>query len=290
MGVRIGVVGSVNLDLVASGAPLPSAGETITGARFAQHPGGKGANQALAAKRLGADVFMIGRTGADALADPALDLLRRDGVDVGGVMAELGESTGMALISVSPEGENQITVASGANMTLSHDAAMNLPDCNAILCQLEVPLAAIQGAAERAKACGALFAVNLAPATALPSELLSQIDLIIVNEIEGAYYGDALYTDCVRVAVTYGAKGCALFDRGLEVARARAFDVPVVDTTGAGDTFCAGLVVALSEGKAAQDALNFASAAAALSVTKQGAQPSLPWRADVEALLKQAAT
>lgn len=290
MGVTIGVVGSVNLDLVASGAPLPSAGETVTGARFAQHPGGKGANQALAAKRLGADVFMIGRTGTDALADPALDLLRRDGVDVGGVMAELGESTGVALISVSSDGENQITVASGANLTLGQDAANDLPDCDAILCQLEVPLAAIQGAAERAKACGALFAVNLAPATALPSELLSQIDLAIVNEIEAAHYGDALYTDCVRVAVTFGAEGCTLFERGREVARARAFDVPVVDTTGAGDTFCAGLVIALCEGRAAQDALDFASAGAALSVTKQGAQPSLPWRADVEALLKRAST
>ncbi|MEM1036662.1 MAG: ribokinase [Pseudomonadota bacterium] len=286
MSVRIGVVGSVNLDLVASGAPLPRAGETVTGARFSQHPGGKGANQALAAQRLGADVFMVGRTGDDALAEPALELLRRDGVDVSRVMSEIGQSTGVALISVAPDGENQITVASGANGMLGEDAAADLPDCHAVLCQLEVPIAAIESAAQRAKACGALFAVNLAPAIELEAKLLAQIDLVIVNELEAAFYGDSLYADNRLVAVTLGAKGSAFFKGKQEISRAPSYDVPVLDTTGAGDTFCAALVLALAEGKQPEDALEFASAAAALSVTQQGAQTSLPWRADVEDLLE----
>lgn len=285
MAVKIGVVGSVNLDLVASGAPLPRAGETVTGARFAQHPGGKGANQALAAQRLGADVFMVGRTGADALAEPALELLRRDGVNVGGVLSELGESTGVALIAVSPEGENQITVASGANARLGADAAADLPDCDAVLCQLEAPLAAIGGAAARAKACGAMFAVNLAPAMAVPEALLDAMDLVIVNEIEAAFYGEALHCGERLVALTLGGDGAVLMRGGQEVTRVPAFEVPVVDTTGAGDTFCGALVVALAEGQTPEGALRFASAAAALAVTKPGAQPSLPWRGDVEDLL-----
>ena len=200
-------------------------------------------------------------------------------------MSESGESTGVALISVAPDGENQITVASGANSTLGHDAAADLPDCDAILCQLEIPIPAIESSARRAKACGALLAVNLAPAIELEAELLRQIDLVIVNELEAAFYGDSLYADDGLTAVTLGAKGSVLLRGKREIARAPSFDVPVVDTTGAGDTFCAALVVALSEGKQPQDALKFASATAALSVTKQGAQSSLPWRADVEDLL-----
>ncbi|MEL6694369.1 MAG: ribokinase, partial [Pseudomonadota bacterium] len=234
MSVKIGVVGSVNLDLVASGAALPRAGETVTGAKFSQHPGGKGANQALAAQRLGADVFMVGRTGDDALAEPALELLRRDGVDMSRVMSEIGQSTGVALISVAPDGENQITVASGANSTLGHDAAADLPDCDAILCQLEIPIPAIESSARRAKACGALLAVNLAPAIELEAELLRQIDLVIVNELEAAFYGDSLYADDGLTAVTLGAKGSVLLRGKREIARAPSFDVPVVDTTGAG--------------------------------------------------------
>ncbi|MEM1086902.1 MAG: ribokinase [Pseudomonadota bacterium] len=290
MSITLGVVGSINLDLVASGAALPRAGETVTGARFSQHPGGKGANQALAARRLGAKVFMVGRTGDDTLSEPALELLRRDGVDVSRVMSEIGQNTGVALISVAPNGENQITVSSGANSTLGIDAAVDLPDCDAILCQLEIPVPAIESTAHRARACDALFAVNLAPAAKLKRELLDQIDLIIVNELEAAFYGDSLYTDYKLVAITFGAVGSALFKGNEEIARAPAFDVPVTDTTGAGDTFCAALVLALTEGKEPQTALEFASAAAALSVTKQGAQPSLPWRADVEDLLEEKQT
>lgn len=282
MSISIGVVGSVNLDLVANGAPLPTAGETVTGARFAQHPGGKGANQALAARRMGADVVMVGAVGDDALAEAALSLLRADGVDVSHVMTELGEATGVALIAVSPEGENQITVASGANARVSASDVAGLPKCDAILCQLEVPLEAVVAASHVATG---IFAINLAPAIEVPADLLARADLLIVNEIEAAFYGDALHAGKGMVAVTLGGEGAVLYRAGQEIARVGAFDVPVVDTTGAGDTFCGALVVALAEGQLPADALRFASAAGALAVTRPGAQPSLPGRAAVESML-----
>lgn len=287
MSVTIGVVGSVNLDLVASGAPLPQAGETVTGAQFAQHPGGKGANQALAARRLGANVHMIGCVGDDALAEAALALLRRDGVDVSNVMSELGTSTGVALIAVSPHGENQITVASGANSRVGPSDVAGLPKCDVILTQLEVPVTAVEAAARAAAETGALMAINLAPAMGVTPQLLSSADLLIVNEIEAEYYGDALHERGGLVALTLGGAGAALFKMGNEIARVPAFEVDVVDTTGAGDTFCGALAVALAEGQSPEQALRFASAAAALAVTRPGAQPSLPTRAKVDALIKE---
>lgn len=280
--VTVGVVGSVNLDLVASGAPLPTAGETVTGAQFAQHPGGKGANQALAARRLGAEVRLVGCVGDDALADPALALLRADGVDVSGVMSEIGVSTGVALIAVSPEGENQITVASGANAALQARDVVGVGTCDAILCQFEVPLAAVEAASDLETG---LFAINLAPAIPAPAGLLARADLLIANEIEAAFYGEALHAGDGLVAITLGGAGAALHRGGKEVARTGAFDVTVADTTGAGDTFCGALVVALAEGQSEVKALRFAAAAGALAVTRAGAQPSLPRRGDVEALL-----
>ena len=285
MTVTIGVVGSINLDLVASGAPLPSPGETVTGAQFAQHPGGKGANQALAARRLGANVKMIGCVGDDALAEPALALLRQDGVDVSDVMSEIATSMGVALIAVSADGENQITVASGANAKVGASDVAGLPKCDVILCQLEVPVAAIVAAADRAAETSALLAINLTPSMTVPEGLIDRADLLIVNEIEAAFYGDTLHHDGGLVAMTLGGDGAVLFKQGREIARVPAFDVSVVDTTGAGDTFCGALAVALAEGQAPEQALRFASAAGALAVTKPGAQPSLPWRAQVDALL-----
>jgi ribokinase len=226
---------------------------------------------------------MVGRVGNDALAETALSLLRRDGVDVQGVMAEIGQSTGVALIAVSPEGENQIIVASGANALVDAGDVMGLPECDAILCQLEVPIVAVMAALDRAPN---LFAVNLAPAITVPGRLLKKADLLIVNEGEAEFYGPALHTGNGMVAVTLGGAGAVLYHTGEEIARAPAFDVPVVDTTGAGDTFCGALVTALAEGQAPADALRFASAAGALAVTRPGAQPSLPSRQAVEALLK----
>ncbi|MEO0607129.1 MAG: ribokinase [Pseudomonadota bacterium] len=285
MSASVGVVGSVNLDLVASGVPLPRAGETITGARFAQHPGGKGANQALAAKRLGADVVMIGCVGDDALAEPALALLRQEGVDLSGVMSEIGEATGIALICVSPEGENQITVASGANLRVGPSDVAALPRCDAILCQLEIPVPAVEATAKVASDRGALLILNLAPAIDVPSSLLKSADVLIVNEVEAAFYGDALHDRGGFVAKTLGGEGARLYKFGQEVARVSASKVTPVDTTGAGDTFCGALAVALGEGQTPESALRFAVAAGALAVTRPGAQPSLPTRGQVDALL-----
>lgn len=285
MSVTIGVVGSINLDLVASGAPLPAPGETITGAQFAQHPGGKGANQALAARRLGADVHMVGCVGDDALADPAMALLRKDGVDVSAIMSELGASTGVALIAVSPEGENQIIVASGANDRVSASDVAGLPVCDIVLSQLEVSIPAVEAAANFVRETGGRLAINLAPAKPVPASLLETADLLIVNEIEAAFYGNALHAGSGMVALTLGGDGAVLYERGKEIARVPAFSVDVDDTTGAGDTFCGALAVALAEGEPPEAALKFASAAAALAVTKPGAQPSLPSRAEVDAFL-----
>ena len=279
----ITIVGSVNLDLVASAETLPAPGETVTGASFAQHPGGKGANQALAARRLGANVAMIARTGEGPNRDAALALLKEDGVDLSGIVSDPDQQTGVALIAVDAAGENQIVVASGANGDLSPGDVKVPGRPDAILCQLEVPAACVMAASRTA--CG-LFAVNLAPAGPVPVSLLEAADLLIVNEGEAEFYGDGIHRGPGMVALTLGGQGAVLYRAGKEIARAPAFTVPVIDTTGAGDTFCAALVLALCEGREEGDALRFASAASALAVTKPGAQPSLPWRDEVDAFLK----
>ena len=279
--VSLSVVGSVNLDIVARGSHLPAPGETVTGAALERHPGGKGANMALAAQRLGADVSLIARVGADGFADEALALLRESGADLSEVKVAAGHPTGVALIAVSEAGENQIIVASGANDALRAPEISELKT-DAVLCVLEVPIAAV---VEAAKSSKGFFAVNLAPALPVPPQIFECADLIIVNEGEAAFYGSQLESAAGLAAITYGGKGAALFSAGEKLAEAKPPEVAVVDTTGAGDTFSAALTLALCEGKSHQDALEFAVAASALAVTKAGAQPSLPLRAEVEAML-----
>jgi ribokinase len=279
---RIVVVGSVNLDLVAAGAPLPKAGETVTGATFARHPGGKGANQALAARRLGANVKLVARVGRDAMADDALALLRAGGVDLSGVNIDEAAATGVALIAVDANGENQITVAPGANATLT-PARLVLPEGDAVICQLELPLDTV---ARVAREGAGFFCINLAPAAIVDDAVIARADLIVVNEGEAAFYGAALDRAPGLVAVTQGGRGAVLLSGGREMARAQAPNVAVVDTTGAGDTFVAALVVALLEGQAPESALAFACAAGACAVMTAGAQSSLPTRSAVEALLR----
>jgi len=283
MSISLTVVGSINLDLVATAATLPAPGETVTGAVLARHPGGKGANQALAARRLGASVRMVGRTGADAMAEEALALLRSDGVDLGGITADPQAPTGVALIAVSGEGENQIVVAPGANGAVS--AADLDQTYEALICQLELPVATVAAAIARA---AGLVVLNLAPAMAVPPEALRRADLIVVNETEAAFYGPSLIASPGMVAVTLGAAGAELFRDGRSIARAQPPQVSVVDTTGAGDCFVAALTVALLEGKPPGEALAFACTASALAVTRAGAQPSLPWRAEVDAAMASA--
>ncbi|MCA3254281.1 MAG: ribokinase [Alphaproteobacteria bacterium] len=278
---RLAVVGSINLDLVATAATLPAPGETVVGATLAQHPGGKGANQALAARRLGAEVRLIGRVGADAHADAALALLRADGVDLAGVAVDPAHPTGVALIAVDAKGENLIVVASGANAAVT---PASLPDLgeDGLLCQLELPAETVAAAVARARG---FVALNLAPAGILPEPALRRADLIVVNEGEAAAVGPGLHMLPGLVAVTLGARGARLFRDGDLIAEALPPPVTAIDATGAGDAFVGALTVALLEGRLPAAALGFACAAGALACTVAGAQPSLPRRATVDALL-----
>jgi ribokinase len=278
---RLTVIGSINLDLVATAPRLPVAGETVTGATLARHPGGKGANQALAAARLGAEVALIGRVGDDAMAEEALVLLRAAGVDLSGLAIDPAAPTGVALIAVDPSGENQIVVAAGANHGVTPEqlpARIEGP----LIVQLELPIPAVEAAVGRATG---FVCVNLAPAQPVSEALMRRADLIVVNEGEAAFYGDALHAGGGRVVVTQGARGAQMYQRGVSVAAATPPAVTAVDATGAGDAFVGAITVALLEGMDAQAALTFACAAGAVAATRAGAQPSLPGRDEVERIL-----
>ncbi len=280
--MHITVVGSMNLDFVASAASLPAPGETVTGASLARHPGGKGANQALAAERLGGDVCLIGRVGRDGMAEEAMALLLADDVDVGAVVADETLPTGVALIAVDPSGENQIVVAAGANHGVAPEhlpARIEAP----LIVQLELPIATVEAAVGRARG---FVCVNLAPAAPVSDQMLRRADLIVVNETEAAFYGELLHHGGGRVVVTMGSRGAALYQRGGLIAQVEPPRVVAVDATGAGDAFVGAIVVALLEGMGDEDALRFACAAGALAATRAGAQPSLPYRDEVEALLE----
>ena len=278
--VSIVVVGSVNLDIVAVADRLPAPGETVTGAELNRYPGGKGANQALAAAKLGADVCLVGRVGTDAAAEEALVLLREGGVDLESCIAVNDAPTGVALISVAKSGENQIVVAPGANRSLSAES-LRVPAADALLCQLEVPTATIAHAAAN---FDGFFCVNLAPARHVDVTVLQRADLVVVNESEAAWYGDSLNACPGMLATTFGAVGAVLTQNGEDIARAKPPRIDAVDTTAAGDTFTAALTVALVEGQTPEEALNFACAAGAAAATRPGAQPSLPTREEVLAL------
>jgi ribokinase len=281
MSMALTIVGSVNLDLVARVPRLPVPGETVTGATFAAYPGGKGANQALAARRLGASVSLVARVGADAHASAALALLSAEGVDLTALVRDVEAPTGVALIAVDAAAENHIVVAPGANARL---ACADVPESaleGPLLCQLEVPVEVLESVAEGASG---FLALNLAPAREVPAAVLARADLLVVNEVEAAFYGPALQTTRGLVAITFGRQGAALYSQGREIARALPPAVTAVDTTGAGDAFTAALVVALLENRAPVEALRFACAAGALAATRAGAQPALPSRDEVLAL------
>jgi len=269
---RLAVVGSVNLDLVARAERLPRPGETVTGATFSRVPGGKGANQAVAAARLGADVIMIGCVGNDGFAEEALAGLRDAGVDLGGVRRTEGQ-TGVALITVDAGGENAIVVAPGANLELRPEDVV-LPEVDGVLCQQEIPQATVERAAELAQG---RFYLNAAPARHEAPEA----DLTIVNRLEL----EALLGWRGLICVTLGAEGAVLLEDGEEVARAEPPTVDAVDGTAAGDAFSACLVVSLLEGRSRDQALGRACAAGALAASRFGAQTSLPTAEEVDALL-----
>ena len=273
MPVRLTVVGSINLDLVARAERLPRAGETVTGATFTRVPGGKGANQALAAARLGAHVRLIGCVGEDELAETALRDLTAAGVDLAQLKRSDAAPTGVALIVVDGEGENTITVAPGANLELLPED-VELPDCDGVLCQLEIPLATVAHAA--ATAPGEFF-LNAAPALGP----VPKADLTIVNRLEY----EALARSEGLVALTLGAEGAELLEDGEEVARAEPPPVEAVDGTAAGDAFTACLVVSLLEGRSREESLRRACIAGALAASRFGAQTSLPTAEEVDQLL-----
>ena len=264
MPVELTVVGSINLDLVARVERLPRPGETVSGTMFERFPGGKGANQAVAAARLGARVRMVGAVGTDPLADEALTGLHAAGVEL---ELEHAGTTGIALILVGADGENQIVVIPGANA-----AVRPVSPAGAVLCQLEVANEVVLAAARDAE----FFALNAAPAR--PIDLVP--DLLIVNRLE-----HEVVSHGKLVAVTYGPDGAALFEDGVEVARATPPAVEAVDGTAAGDAFAACLVVSLLEHRPRDEALRRACAAGALAASRLGAQPSLPTAAELEAIL-----
>lgn len=276
----ITVVGSINLDIVATAPTLPAPGETVTGGRLARFPGGKGANAALAAQRLGQPVSLIGAVGSDDMAEEAMALLIKSGMDLSGTAHINGETTGVALIGVDAQGENFIIVCPGANNALRPEDVSDHP-IQHMMGVLEVPPQTLLAAATKATG---FVSLNLAPAMTVPDELLAAANLISVNESEAEFYGDALHSLDALIAVSIGAEGAVLYKAGKEITRQSPPQVTVVDTVGAGDTFTAALTVALIEGMSEQDALAFAVKAGALACTKRGAQTSLPFRRDVDAL------
>ncbi|WOQ69568.1 ribokinase [Microbacterium limosum] len=265
----LAVVGSINVDVSAAVRRLPGPGETVLGGTLARHPGGKGANQAVAAARLGATVRMIGAVGDDGDGQRMLENLQEAGVGTADVW--LGaQPTGTALITVEESGENQIVVCSGANSDVSLDGVRFAPD-EVVLAQLEIPMGVV---ARLAEAVPGYLAVNAAPAAALPAEVLARADLVIVNEHEY----ESLRPEIERaalVAVTYGSEGAALREHGTEVVRVPAPRVRAVNAVGAGDAFCAALTVALAAGWDREEALRAACAVGADAVTHEGAQPPL---------------
>lgn len=277
----VAVVGSINLDFVATGAHLPAPGETVTGATLARYPGGKGANQALAARRMGAHTTLHARVGKDAIANEAIMLLMEGGVHLTGMSVDPDAPTGVALIAVAPNGENQIVVCPGANGRFTPDLLAPI-EADAVIGQLEVPVETVMKAAAGARK---LFAVNLAPAREVPAALFERADLLIVNETESEFYGAALQRCPGLVATTYGQQGAVLRKNGVQIALATPPKVNAIDTVGAGDSFVAALVVSLVEGRAPDEALRRACAAGALATTKHGAQPALPTREELDAIM-----
>ena len=301
---RILVIGSANMDFTVAVPRLPAEGETVTGGSFYVSHGGKGANQAVAARRLGADVRFVGCVGQDPQGDQVVDQLAAEGIPTDGVI-RTEAATGVALITVDREGRNQIAVASGANLELLPDLAKMhaslMPWAKVLLLQLEIPVSSVQWALATAREHGVLSILNPAPAQPLPDTLLSLADCLTPNASEAEILtgiavsaSDSasqaaqhlLARGARRVIVTLGAKGVVYCD-GKSALHFPAFPVDAVDTTGAGDAFNGALAVGLAAGGTWEEALPLANAAAALACMRRGAQTSFPRRADVEAFMRQ---
>lgn len=292
------VIGSLNIDLVTRVPHLPQPGETIASRKFQKNPGGKGANQAVAAAKLGANVTMIGKVGTDEHGELLINSLRSAGVSTAGIRRE--GTTGMAFISVSDEGENHIVLVAGANSAVrrSDISAMRglIEESDMIVMQLEIPLEVVAYALELAVGLGKNVILNPAPARDLPAEMLRHVYVLIPNEtelqilsgmptsteqeiVDAARHLNSLGTQ--RVIVTMGDRGSFLISETLHT-HIPAYPVRAVDTTAAGDAYVAAFAVGKTQGMSDVEAAKFASKAAAITVTREGAQPSLPTRDDVQ--------
>ena len=293
------VIGSSNTDLVVNVDSIPKPGQTVLGDSFFVNPGGKGANQAVGAARLGKDVSFCCKTGEDDYGRASKELFAKEGMDTSFVFSTPDHPSGVALIAVDKNGENSIVVASGANMDLlpeDIDRIGSFSRFDIVLCQLEIPLQTVEYIATKARRDGAKFVLNPAPACKLPDSLLSCVDILTPNETEAEIISGIKVTDTEsaaaaarkimetgvgQVIVTLGSKG-ALLCSDKEQTLVPAFKVRAVDTTAAGDIFNGALCVALSEGKEMVNAIRFASAASSISVTRKGAQASAPYRNEVD--------
>jgi ribokinase len=295
------VVGSINQDFVLSVERRPDPGETVTDAQLSKGNGGKGANQAAAAALLGADVKLLGRVGDDGLGQPLVEALADKGVDTSLIQAAPDWSTGTAFITVTPDGENAITVAPGANRSLSPDdideALGSIRGARVLVAQMEVPPEVVLRAVEVATRQGTRALVNLAPPTRVARELLEKVDPIVVNEHEAAFLlendvegvdgalsaaPELLALGPKSVVITLGGDG-AVFSDGASAKHVASPEVEVVDTTGAGDAFVGALAVQLARDASLEDAVAYAVRAGAAAVTKEGAQGALPTPETVEA-------
>ncbi|MFB0537888.1 MAG: ribokinase [Anaerolineae bacterium] len=304
MGAKIAVVGSLNMDLVVRAPHMPIPGETVIGSDFRTIPGGKGANQAVAAARLGAEVIMIGRVGDDDFGRAQLRNLGELAIDTTHVTVDPEAATGIALITLDASGQNSIVLAPGANMRLTKEdinaAQGAIIQSDVLVLQLESPLEVVAYATDIAHAEGVKVILNPAPAQPLPKETLARLDYLIPNESETALLTGIEVADINSakeaaerlreegvgtVILTLGARGAFLVSAE-ESVHVPGYSVEVVDTTAAGDAFVGGLAVALAQGQNLAEAVRYANAAGALAVTRLGAQPSLPTHQEVEEFMK----
>ena len=295
----VAVVGSINMDLVVRAPRFALAGETILGHTFKTVPGGKGANQAVAARRMGAEVAMIGRVGGDEFGAVMLRNLVSEGIDTRHLVIDDSVSSGVAVITVDNSGENTIIVVPGANgriTTADIEAARSvIAGADILLMQLEMPLPAVERAAHVARESGVTVILNAAPAQPLSAQLLRLIDYLVVNETEVLLVANRSSpeeaartlqeTGAGNIVVTLGGEGSLLVPLGSPSVSVPSFPVHAIDTTAAGDSFVGAFAVALADGMELGIALRWGNAAGALAVTREGTQPSLPGRAEVAEFL-----
>jgi ribokinase len=295
---KILVVGSINMDLVVRVPHAPVPGETVLGGDFETFPGGKGANQAVAAARMGGEVIMVGRVGNDNFGDTLIQGLVDDNIKTTHVIKDMEAPTGIAMIAVAADGENLIVVASGANYQVNVEDVNNtrplMREMDLLLMQLECPMDVVNAAANLAKAYDVPVVLNPAPAQPLPKALLENVDVLTPNENELTLLADeedieiairkVLDMGVKNLVVTLGANGARVITEDLD-QHLPAHEITAVDTTAAGDAFNGALSVALAEGKPLIEAVRYGMAAGALAATKRGAQPSLPTRETVESLM-----